>query len=196
MICTSLLLAGYNVMNYGQMFLYSMACASLALGRESERSSDCPSRCPQSQSLSICRNDRYFTLSAGDQFIEIFAGKPPFQMCDERRHKYVGEKYPPNRMFRTVKIPLEPTTDPIGTVSVLNEICQRVLEWGHPNHRVVKGMVNEHYDILVFEDLTGIRAKKRNRDLNKKLGTWSFHQLLSFVECKAEALGKNVMVIV
>ena len=56
-------------------------------------------------------------------------------------------------------------------------------------------MVNKPFDVLVFEDLTDIRARKRNKVFNRELGNWSFHQLLSFVEYKAEALGKKVMVI-
>ena len=58
-----------------------------------------------------------------------------------------------------------------------------------------KEMVNKHYDVLVFEDLTDIRKKRKNEELDRDLGTWSFHQLQSFVEYKGEALGKKVVVI-
>ncbi len=58
-----------------------------------------------------------------------------------------------------------------------------------------KEMVNKHYDVLVFEDLTDIRKKRKNEELDRDLGTWSFHQLQSFVEYKGEALGKKVVVV-
>ncbi|MCX6652059.1 MAG: transposase [Methanomassiliicoccales archaeon] len=63
------------------------------------------------------------------------------------------------------------------------------------NHCVAKEMVSKPYDVLVFEDLTAIRDIKKNKKFNRKLGNWSFAQLLRFVEYKAEALGKKVMVI-
>ncbi len=63
------------------------------------------------------------------------------------------------------------------------------------NHRVAKEVVSKPYDIFVFEDLSAIREKKRNKELNRKLGSWSFAQLLQFAQYKAEALGKKVMVI-
>ena len=63
------------------------------------------------------------------------------------------------------------------------------------NHRVAKEIVNKPYDVLVFEDLTAIRDVKKNKAFNRKLGNWSFAQLFRFVEYKAEALGKKVLVI-
>jgi IS605 OrfB family transposase len=63
------------------------------------------------------------------------------------------------------------------------------------NHCVANEIVNKPYDVFVFEDLTAIRGKKRSKAFNRKLGSWSFNQLLYFVEYKAEALGKKVMVI-
>jgi putative transposase len=63
------------------------------------------------------------------------------------------------------------------------------------NHCVAKEIVNKPFDIFVFEDLTAIRGPKRNKAFNCKLGNWSFAQLRSFVEYKAEARGKKVMVI-
>ena len=56
-------------------------------------------------------------------------------------------------------------------------------------------IVNKPFDVFVFEDLTAIRGKKKSKAFNRKLGNWSFAQLLYFVEYKAEALGKKVMVI-
>ena len=40
-------------------------------------------------------------------------------------------------------------------------------------------------DIIVMEDLRGIRAKRRGKGLNRLLGTWAFNQLRDFVEYKA-----------
>jgi putative transposase len=39
----------------------------------------------------------------------------------------------PNKMFRTIKIRLERTADLVQTVSVFNQACQRVLDWGYGN---------------------------------------------------------------
>lgn len=63
------------------------------------------------------------------------------------------------------------------------------------NHHVAKEIVSKPFDVLVFENLTAIRDIKKNKAFNRKLGNWSFAQLLRFTEYKAEALGKKVMVI-
>jgi len=63
------------------------------------------------------------------------------------------------------------------------------------NHCVANEIVNKPFDVFVFEDLTSIRGPKRNKAFNRKLGNWSFRQLRQFVEYKAEALGKKVLVI-
>ena len=63
------------------------------------------------------------------------------------------------------------------------------------NHCVANEIVNKPFDVFVFEDLTAIRGKKKNKTFNRKLGNWSFRQLRQFVEYKAEALGKKVLVI-
>ena len=57
---------------------------------------------------------------------------------------------------------------------------------------------------MTLEDLTGLKTKnmKRGRSKsqkvrksNKKLGSWSYHELQKFVEYKAEALGKEVIYV-
>lgn len=63
------------------------------------------------------------------------------------------------------------------------------------NHCVAKEIVNKPYDVFIFEDLTAIRGKKKNKAFNRKLGNWFFRQFGQFVEYKAEALGKKVLVI-
>jgi IS605 OrfB family transposase len=45
---------------------------------------------------------------------------------------------------------------------------------------------------FVLEDLSGIRAQRRGRKLNKWLSSWPFAQLERFLSYKAEALGKRV----
>jgi len=71
------------------------------------------------------------------------------------------------------------------------------------NHCLAKELVNKPYDIIVFEDL--INLKKRNmvkgrgkekykqKKCNKKLGRWSYRQLQTFAQYKAEELGKQVL---
>ncbi len=56
-------------------------------------------------------------------------------------------------------------------------------------------MVNKHYDVLMFEGLTECQEKGMNKELDHKLGTWSFHQIISLVEHKADALEKKMMII-
>lgn len=63
------------------------------------------------------------------------------------------------------------------------------------NHCVAKEIVNKSYDVFIFEDLTAIRGPKRSKAFNRMLGNWSFSQLLQFVQYKAEALGKKIVVI-
>ena len=43
-------------------------------------------------------------------------------------------------------------------------------------------MVNKHYDVLMFEGLTECQEKGMNKELDHKLGTWSFHRSLSLVQ--------------
>jgi len=59
------------------------------------------------------------------------------------------------------------------------------------NHQIANWIVSKPYDIIVLEDLTGIR----NGTKNEKLGRWSFAELRCFVEYKAAAIGKRVIAI-
>jgi len=59
------------------------------------------------------------------------------------------------------------------------------------NHQIANWIVSKPYDVIVLEDLTGIR----NGNKNKKLGKWSFAELRSIVEYKAAAIGKKVVAI-
>ncbi|MGK7928259.1 MAG: RNA-guided endonuclease InsQ/TnpB family protein [Spirulina sp.] len=80
------------------------------------------------------------------------------------------------------------------------------------NHCATKKLARqEKYATFVLEDLSGIRAQKRGKKLNKWLSSWSFHQrvdwtwrmrfavprpqLEQFLSYKAEALGKRVVFV-
>lgn len=61
------------------------------------------------------------------------------------------------------------------------------------NHRISKGIAQTpETATFVLEDLSGIRAKRRGKRLNKWLGSWPFYQLQMFLQYKAEKLGKEV----
>ena len=65
------------------------------------------------------------------------------------------------------------------------------------NHCVSKKIVNTKYNLFVLENLKHIRSnvKTYNKKLNYMIGNWSFFQLQSFINYKAERLGKNVIYI-
>jgi len=49
--------------------------------------------------------------------------------------------------------------------------------------------------VLVLEDLTSIRGKSYGREFNRKLHTWSFYRLSSFIEYKARMEGVSVVFV-
>lgn len=63
------------------------------------------------------------------------------------------------------------------------------------NHCISKKIVNLDYDVFVLENLKGIRNRRKGKKINKWLSNWSFFQLQSFLEYKAEAKGKSVVYI-
>jgi IS605 OrfB family transposase len=63
------------------------------------------------------------------------------------------------------------------------------------NHILSKRIVEMEFDCFAFEKLQISRKKSNGRKFNKKLGSWSPRQLLSFVEYKAENLGKSVVFV-
>lgn len=64
------------------------------------------------------------------------------------------------------------------------------------NHQVTKQLVRlDSVKTYVLEDLKGIRNKRRGRKLNKRLGSWPFHQFGVFLAYKAEILGKEVVYV-
>lgn len=58
----------------------------------------------------------------------------------------------------------------------------------HEISRSIVSRVNEG-DIIVMEDLHGIRTRRKGRIMNRLLSTWSFFQLRQFIEYKASRKG-------
>lgn len=63
------------------------------------------------------------------------------------------------------------------------------------NHVLSKKIVEMPFEAFSFEKLQIQRSKKNGRKFNKRLGNWSPKQLLSFVEYKAETLGKTIVFV-
>ncbi len=59
------------------------------------------------------------------------------------------------------------------------------------NHNIANWILSKPFNIIALEDLTGIR----NQTKNSKLGKWSFAELRSIIEYKAEAIGKQTIAI-
>lgn len=64
------------------------------------------------------------------------------------------------------------------------------------NHRISKAIAQMAYAVYALEDLKSIRVqKRRGKKFNAKLNSWAFYQLEQFLRYKAEALGKQVMLV-
>jgi len=64
------------------------------------------------------------------------------------------------------------------------------------NHRLSKELVSKPFGIFALEDLNGIKRKqKKGKVFNRMLGNWSYRQLQTFVEYKAEREGKSVLFV-
>lgn len=64
------------------------------------------------------------------------------------------------------------------------------------NHCIAKQIVNAGYTVFALEDLSKIRVqKRRDTEFNRKLNNWSFYELEQFLRYKAEALGKQVILV-
>lgn len=64
------------------------------------------------------------------------------------------------------------------------------------NHCIAKAIVAYDYTVFALEDLSKIRVQKRRGiEQNRKLNNWSFYQLEQFLCYKAEALGKQVVLV-
>lgn len=62
----------------------------------------------------------------------------------------------------------------------------------HYNHIVSKAIVS-NADVIVMEDLKGIRKQRKGRRFNRWLNNWAFYQLQGFTKYKAEREGKLVV---
>ena len=64
------------------------------------------------------------------------------------------------------------------------------------NHCISKQIVNSEHTVFALEDLSKIRVqKRRGKEFDRKLNSWSFYQLEQFVGYKSEALGKHVLLV-
>jgi len=91
-----------------------------------------------------------------------------------------------------------------GSQSARQKLCQvsgkerrRVT---HVNHETSKAIVQEAQELgaglIVLEDLTHIRSNiKARKRVRTRLHRWAFRQLQTFVECKAKALGIDVLYV-
>jgi len=74
---------------------------------------------------------------------------------------------------------------------LLKKISGRETRWmKHENHCVSKDIVsNFNGNKIVMENLKGIRKQRKGKRMNWILGNWSFFQLQSFIQYKAERKG-------
>lgn len=65
------------------------------------------------------------------------------------------------------------------------------------NHEISKRIVSQMQegDTVVMEDLHGITARRKGRELNRLLHTWAFDQLRGFVEYKAAQRGITLVTV-
>ena len=64
----------------------------------------------------------------------------------------------------------------------------------HYNHIVSKAIVS-NADVIIMENLRGIRKQRKGKRFNRWLNSWSFYQLQSFIKYKAEREGKRVVFV-
>jgi IS605 OrfB family transposase len=63
------------------------------------------------------------------------------------------------------------------------------------NHCIAKLIVNQSFNVIALEKLQVKKEKKNGKRFNRKLGNWAWQQLQTFIEYKAEALGKTVVYV-
>jgi len=61
------------------------------------------------------------------------------------------------------------------------------------NHRIAKLIVNQPFTVIALEKLEVKKEKRNGKRFNRKLGNWAWKQLQTYIEYKAEALGKTVI---
>ena len=63
------------------------------------------------------------------------------------------------------------------------------------NHCISKAIVNKPFDVFALEKLGISKKKKNGKRFNRKLGSWSFAELQLFIQYKAEAKSKCVVLV-
>ena len=63
------------------------------------------------------------------------------------------------------------------------------------NHCISKAIVNKPFDVFALEKLGISKKKKSGKHFNRKLGGWSFAELQLFIQYKAEAKSKCVVLV-
>lgn len=63
------------------------------------------------------------------------------------------------------------------------------------NHCLSKQITNMPYGIFAMEELKGIRNGRKGRVFNRKRSNWAYFQLRSFIQYKAENLGKKLVLV-
>ena len=63
------------------------------------------------------------------------------------------------------------------------------------NHCISKAIVNKPFDVFALEKLGISKKKKSGKRFNRKLGGWSYTELQLFIQYKAEAKGKCVVLV-
>jgi putative transposase len=63
------------------------------------------------------------------------------------------------------------------------------------NHQLSKYIAELDYGYFALENLKGIRKKRKGKKFNRMLGNWSFYELRTLLEYKAESLGKEIILV-
>jgi IS605 OrfB family transposase len=63
------------------------------------------------------------------------------------------------------------------------------------NHRIAKLVVSQPFSVIALEKLEVKKTKRNGKCFNRKLGNWAWRQLQTYIEYKAEALGKTVVYV-
>lgn len=61
------------------------------------------------------------------------------------------------------------------------------------NHCLSNAMIDSDYKVFAIEKLTKMTKKSNGKKFNKKLGNWSFKQFETFLDYKADAVGKQIV---
>lgn len=130
-------------------------------------------------------------ISEGDRRIGIDLGINNIAVCSDNTFVNSGK-------IKAIKVKyqhLRSKLQSIGTRSAkrkLQTLAGRERRFQKDtNHNIANWILDKPFDIIVLEDLTNIRK----HTYNKKLGKWSFAELRSIIEYKAEGMGKQTIAI-